>query len=57
MNALYLNSETDSEDRIKIGDKIEAKVTPECHATTIMLQIPWSSPAPPSTRLMRFLPT
>jgi exosome complex RNA-binding protein Csl4 len=44
---LHVNSETKSEDRIKVGDKIEAKVTSEEHAMSIRLQIPQSSTAPP----------
>lgn len=44
---LHVNSETKSEDRIKVGDKIEARVTSEGHATSITLQIPQNSTTPP----------
>jgi hypothetical protein len=44
---LHVNNETTLEDRVKVGDKIEARVTSEGHATSITLQIPPSSPAPP----------
>jgi len=32
--------------KVKVGDKIEARVTPEGHATSITLQIPQNSTAP-----------
>jgi hypothetical protein len=44
---LHVNNETKLEDRIKVGDKIEARVTSEGHATSIMLQIPQNGTAPP----------
>lgn len=44
---LYVNNETKLEDRIKVGDKIEARGTSEGHATSIMLQIPQNGMAPP----------
>lgn len=44
---LHVNSETKSEDNIKVGDKIEARVTSEGHATSITLQIPQNSTPPP----------
>lgn len=44
---LHVNNETKLEDRIKVGDKIEAMVTSEGHATSITLQIPQNGPAPP----------
>lgn len=44
---LHVNNETKLEDRIKVGDKIEARVTPEGHATSITLQIPQNGTAPP----------
>lgn len=43
---LHVNNETKLEDRIKVGDKIEAMVTSEGHATSITLQIPQESTAP-----------
>ena len=44
---LHVNNETKLEDRIKVGDKIEARVTSEGHATSITLQIPQDSTVPP----------
>jgi hypothetical protein len=44
---LHVNNETKLEDRIKVGDKIEARVTSEGHATSITLQIPQNGTAPP----------
>jgi hypothetical protein len=44
---LHVNSETKLEDRIKVGDKIEAIVTSEGHATSITLQIPQDGTVPP----------
>jgi hypothetical protein len=44
---LHVNNETKLEDRIKVGDKIEAMVTSEGHATSITLQIPQNGTAPP----------
>ena len=44
---LHVNSDTKSEDRIKVGDKIEARVTSEGHATSITLQIPENNTPPP----------
>jgi hypothetical protein len=44
---LHVNNETQLEDRIKVGDKIEAMVTAEGHATSITLQIPQNGTAPP----------
>ena len=50
---LHVNKETklDGTVKVKVGDKIEARVTPEGHATSITLQIPQNSTAPvvPST--------
>lgn len=43
---LHVNNETKLEDRIKVGDKIEARVTSEGHATSIILQIPQNGMAP-----------
>ena len=43
---LHVNNETKLEDRIKVGDKIEAGVTSEGHATSITLQIPQNGMAP-----------
>lgn len=44
---LHVNHETKLEDRIKVGDKIEARVTSEGHATSITLQIPQNGTSPP----------
>ena len=44
---LHVNSETKSEDKIKVGDKIEARVTSSGHAKSITLQIPQDYIAPP----------
>jgi hypothetical protein len=44
---LHVNNETKSEDRIKVGDKIEAVVTSEGHARSVTLQIPQNGSAPP----------
>lgn len=43
---LHVNKETKLDGKVKVGDKIEARVTPEGHATSITLQIPQSSTAP-----------
>ena len=43
---LHVNKETKMDGKVKVGDKIEAKVTPEGHATSITLQIPQSGTAP-----------
>jgi translation initiation factor IF-1 len=44
---LRVNGQTKREDRIKVGDKIEARVTPQGHATSIAVQIPQNGTAPP----------
>jgi hypothetical protein len=44
---LHVNGGTKFEDRIKVGDKIEARVTSEGHAKSILLQIPQNGTAPP----------
>lgn len=44
---LHVNNETKLEDRIKVGDKIEASVTSEGHITSITLQIPQDSTVQP----------
>ena len=44
---LHVNNETKLEGKLKVGDKIEARVTSEGHATAIMLQIPQNGTAPP----------
>lgn len=36
--------------KVKAGDKIEAMVTPEGHATSIALQVSESGPVPPGMR-------
>lgn len=43
---LHVSKETKVEDRIKVGDKIEARVTSEGHAMTIAVQIPQNGTAP-----------
>lgn len=43
---LHVNKETKMEDRIKVGDKIEARVTSEGHAMTMAVQIPKNGTAP-----------
>jgi hypothetical protein len=44
---LHVNNETQLGDRIKVGDKIEARVTSEGHATSITVQIPQNGTASP----------
>lgn len=46
---LHVNQDTkmDSKLKVKVGDKIEAHVTSDGHATSITLQIPQSSKAGP----------
>ena len=44
---LHVNNETQLGDRIKVGDKIEARVTSEGHATSITVQIPQNGLASP----------
>ncbi len=44
---LHVNNETKLDGRLKVGDKIEARVTAEGHATSIMLQIPQNGTVPP----------
>jgi translation initiation factor IF-1 len=48
---LHVNGQTNLEDRIKVGDKIEARVTPQGHATSIAVQIPQNGTAPPRTKM------
>lgn len=48
---LHVNGQTKLEDRIKVGDKIEARVTPQGHATSIAVQIPQNGTAPPLTKM------
>lgn len=43
---LHVNKETKMDGKVKAGDKIEARVTPEGHATSITLQIPQNGTAP-----------
>lgn len=43
---LHVNRETKLEDRIKVGDKIEAKVTPEGHVMVMAVQIPQNGTTP-----------
>jgi hypothetical protein len=44
---LHVNGQTKLEDRIKVGDKIEARVTSKGHATSIAVQIQQNGTAPP----------
>lgn len=44
---LHVNNQTKVEGKLKVGDKIEARVTSEGHANSIMLQIPQNGTAPP----------
>ena len=44
---LHVNNETKLEDRIKVGDKIEARVTPEGHVMAMAVQIPQNDTVPP----------
>jgi len=37
---LHVDRETKTDVKVKVGDKIEARVTPEGHATALALQIP-----------------
>ena len=43
---LHVNNETKLEGKLKVGDKIEARVTSEGHATSIIVQIPQNGTAP-----------
>ena len=45
---LHVNKETklDGMVKVKVGDKIEARVTPEGHAVSIMLQVPQNGTVP-----------
>jgi hypothetical protein len=43
---LHVNNETKLKDRIKVGDKIEASVTPEGHVMAMAVQIPQNGTAP-----------
>lgn len=45
---LHVTIETKLAGTLKVGDKIEARVTAEGHAMSIMLQIPQNGTAPPS---------
>jgi hypothetical protein len=48
---LHVSKDTKMEDRIKVGDKIEAQVTSEGHVKSIRIQIPdalSSRPIPPA---------
>ena len=44
---LHVNNETKLEDRIKVGDKIEARVTPEGDVMAMAVQIPQNDTVPP----------
>ena len=43
---LHVNKETKLDGPVKAGDKIEARVTPEGHATSLTLQVPQNGTAP-----------
>ena len=43
---LHVNNETKLEDRIKVGDKIEARVSSKGHARSITLKIPQNGTVP-----------
>jgi hypothetical protein len=47
---LHVNQETKMEDRIKVGDKIEAHINSDGHASAIKVQVPDAAPSktPPS---------
>ena len=44
---LHVNNETQLGDRIKVGDKIEARVTPDGHVMVMAVQIPQNDTVPP----------
>lgn len=43
---LHVNKDTKADVKVKVGDKIEARVTPEGHATSLTLHIPQNGSAP-----------
>ena len=43
---LHVNKETKLDGTVKVGDKIEARVTSEGHATSLTLQIPQNGTTP-----------
>ncbi|HKW86629.1 MAG TPA: hypothetical protein VJM82_06145 [Nitrospiraceae bacterium] len=43
---LHVNKDTKMDGKVKVGDKIEARVTPEGHASSITLQILQNGAAP-----------
>lgn len=43
---LHVNKETKLDGTVKVGDKIEARVTSEGHATSLMSQVPQNGTAP-----------
>jgi hypothetical protein len=43
---LHVNKETKTDGKVKVGDKIEARVTPEGQVTSLTLQIPPSGTVP-----------
>jgi hypothetical protein len=43
---LHVNKDTKLDGTVKVGDKIEARVTSEGHATSLTLQIPQNGTAP-----------
>jgi hypothetical protein len=43
---LHVNHETKLEDRIKVGDKVEARVTPEGHVMVMAVEVPQNGTTP-----------
>jgi hypothetical protein len=43
---IHVNKDTKTEDRIKVGDKIEAQVNADGHANSIRIQLPDAMPSP-----------
>lgn len=54
---LRVNKETKLDGTVKVGDKIEARVTSEGHATSLTLQIPQNGTAPMMTNPSPTSPT
>jgi translation initiation factor IF-1 len=45
---VHVSKETKMEDRIKVGDKVEAQVTADGHAQSIRVQLPEAPSTPPN---------
>jgi len=43
---LHVNKDTKADVKVKVGDKIEARVTPEGHAISLTVQIPQNGSVP-----------